>query len=236
VPVGPTPRSNWMMEQASWSGATNETIDSGPAAAHGRSVNGAQTSNTTPALTGNPGTCRYGNFDGINDYLDMGSPSSLSFTNKITVMAWVRWNISPGAGNNWANIISNNSNVSPDLGQFWIQHSTGNQFYEFAIETSVDRPYVQSSVGPAQGVWQHVAGVYDGSTLKIYVNGVLSGTSSFSGNLRSRTSAMRLQIGRWAYNSENFRAFNGSIDEARIYNVALTETEVQAAMNLRHPC
>jgi hypothetical protein len=37
-------------------------------------------------------------------------------------------------------------------------------------------------------------------------------------------------------NSQNFRSFNGSVDEPRIYDVALTQSEVQGAMNQRHPC
>jgi hypothetical protein len=47
---------------------------------------------------------------------------------------------------------------------------------------------------------------------------------------------MQLNIARWAWTSGNFRSFNGSIDEARIYNVALAPAEVASAMNLRHGC
>lgn len=233
---GPAPRSYWAMEQTSWTGAAGQVIDSGAAGVNGQAVNGAQTANISPALVGNPGTCRYGTFDGVNDHLAMGSPTALSFTNQITVMAWVRWNISPGAGNSWANIITNNSNAAPDVGQFWLQHSTGNSFYEFAVQTSGGRSWIIGNIAPVQGQWQHVAGVYNGSTLQIYVNGVLAGSTSKTGNLVARTNAMQLNIARWAWTSGNFRSFNGSIDEARIYNVALAPAEVAAAMNLRHGC
>jgi hypothetical protein len=166
----------------------------------------------------------------------MGSPSSLTFTNKVTVMAWVRWGISPAAGNNWANIVSMNSNTQQDFGQFWLQHSTGNGFYEFAVQTTGGRSYVIGNIAPIQGQWQHVAGVYDGTTLKVYVNGVQAGSISKTGNITAKTAAMQLNIGRWAFNSQNFRAFNGFIDEPRIYNVAFTQAEVSAAMNERHGC
>ena len=233
---GPAPRSLWAMEQASWAAVASEVVDSGAAAVNGTAVNGAQTANTSPALSGNPGTCRYGNFDGVNDHLNMNSPTALAFTNKLTVMGWVRWNISPAAGNNWANVVTNNSNTASDVGQFWLQHSTGNGFYEFAVQTSSGRSYIIGNVAPLQGQWQHVAGVYDGATLKIYVNGQLAGSVAKTGNIVARTNAMRLNIGRWAFNSNNFRGFNGSIDEVRIYNVALTDVEVAGAMNVRHPC
>lgn len=233
---GPAPRSYWMLEQAAWSGAANEVVDSAPAVVHGRAVNGAQTSNASPPLAGNPGSCRYGVFDGINDYLDMGSPTALTFTNKITVMAWVRWGISPAAGNPWANIISMNSNVTGDVGQYWLQHSSGNGFYEFAVQTSTGRSYIMANVAPVQGQWQHVAGVYDGATMKVYVNGVLAGTVSKTGNIAARTAAMQLNVARWAMNVGNFRTFNGNIDEPRVYNVALTQAEVAAAKDQRHGC
>jgi hypothetical protein len=225
-----------MLEQGAWSGAANEVVDSGPAVVHGRAVNGAQTANASPALSGNPGTCRYGVFDGINDYLDFGSPAALTFTNKITVMAWVRWGISPAAGNPFANIIAMNSNAVGDTGQYWLQHSSGNGFYEFAVQTTGGRTYAIGNIAPIQGQWQHVAGVYDGATIKIYVNGTLAGTVPKTGNIAARTAAMQLNIGRWAWTANNFRSFNGSIDEPRVYNVALTQAEVSAAMALRHPC
>jgi MSHA biogenesis protein MshQ len=224
------------MEQASWANVAGEVVDSGAAAVNGRALNGAQTANTTPALAGNPGSCRYGSFDGVNDYLDMGSPTALTFTNQLTVMGWVRWNINPAAGNNWANIVTNNSNAASDVGQFWLQHSTGNGFYEFAVQTSGGRSYVIGNVAPIQGQWQHVAGVYNGSTLSIYVNGQLAGSITKTGNIVARTNAMRLNVGRWAFSGNNFRAFNGSIDEVRIYNAALTPAEIAGAMNTRRPC
>lgn len=224
------------MEEAAWTGATGQVADSSGNGFNGTAINGALTANTTPALAGNPGSCRYGVFDGINDHVDVGSPTALTFTNKITVMAWVRWNISPAAGNNWANLIANNSNTASDVGQFWLQHSTGNATYEFAVQTTGGRSYVIGNVAPIQGQWQHVAGVYDGATLKVYVNGVQAGSITKTGNIVARTNAMRLNIGRWAFNSQNFRTFNGNLDEARIYNVALTPAEIAAAMNVRRPC
>lgn len=231
----PVPLAYYAMEQAAWSGATNEVVNSAGSSFHGRAVNGAQTANASPARPGAPGTCRYGVFDGVNDYLDMASPN-FGFTNRVTVMAWVRWNRSPGSGNNWANIVSNNSNVEGDIGQFWLQHSTGNQFFEFAVQTSVERQWVTSSVSPVQGQWYHVAGVYDGAALRIYVNGQLSGTEAWSGNIIPRTTAHRLHVGRWAFNSENFRTFHGNIDEVQIHAAALTAEQVQAVYQSTHPC
>jgi MSHA biogenesis protein MshQ len=222
------------MEQATWNGTVNEVIDSSGNAFHGRALNGAVTANASPALAGAIGTCRYGVFDGTNDYLDMGSPN-FNLTNKLTVMAWVRWSVNPNSGRDWANIVSNNSNTSQDDGQFWLQHTYDNAQFEFAVKTGFyERQHVESAAVPQNGVWAHVTGVYDGAALKIYVNGVLSGTTPFTGNLWTYNSAFKLNVGRWAHSSG--RWFRGNIDEVRIIPAALTPGEINLAMNSTRPC
>ena len=231
----PAPKAYYAFESASWNGTAGEVVDSSGNGYNGRSVNGAFPSNASAAFTGNPGTCRYASVDGTNDYLDEGAPS-LGLTNKLTVMAWVRWGINPAAGNSWANIISNNSNTTGDLGQFWLQHTTGNGKYEFAVQTSSGRVYAQATAGPVQSQWQHVAGVYDGANLRVYVNGALSGTVALTGNIVAFNSQYKLNIGRWAFSSENFRSFAGDIDEVQIVPSALTAAQITAAMSARHAC
>jgi MSHA biogenesis protein MshQ len=222
------------MESASWNGTAGEVVDSSGNGFNGTSV-GATTANASPAVTGNPGSCRYGVFNGSTSYLSMGQPQ-FALSNKLTVMAWVRWGIAPGAGNNWANIVSNNSNLSSDLGQFWLQHNQTNSKFEFAVQTTNDRYWVQSSVSPAQNVWAHVAGVYDGSTLKIYVNGTLQGTANLTGNIVAPRPEFNLTVGRWAYNSQTYRSLNGNVDEVRIYDQVLSAADIGAAMSATHPC
>ena len=47
--------------------------------------------------------------------------------------------------------------------------------------------YATSGVKIAQNQWNHVTGVYDGSVMKIYINGVLRGTTSVTGNVTGIT-------------------------------------------------
>jgi hypothetical protein len=199
-------------------------------------VGGVQTTNASAAIAGDPGSCRYATaFNGSTSFLDLGAPS-FSLTNGLTVMAWVRWGIAPSTGNNWANIVSNNAGTAGDTGQFWLQHTQTDNAFEFAVQTTNDRIWAQSTVAPVQGQWQHVAGVYNGSTLTIYVNGVANGSASLTGNVVAPSSAYNLTIGRWAFNSETFRSFNGDIDEVRVYPRALSAAELSAAMSATHPC
>ena len=70
--------------------------------------------------------------------------------------------------------------------------------------------------------WTHLAVTYNGSTLTLYRNGVAVATSNVSGTLSPTTGT--LQIGA----SQFGEYFKGLIDEVRIYNRALSDTEIQA--------
>jgi hypothetical protein len=72
------------------------------------------------------------------------------------------------------------------------------------------------------GQWSDVTGTHDGSALRLYnVDGVLKGTKNSTGNIGASTGP--LPIGSNAVSAESF---NGALDEIRIYDRALTATEV----------
>jgi len=73
--------------------------------------------------------------------------------------------------------------------------------------------------------WHNLINTYDGSIMKMYLDGELLGTSEASGNLRSTTSDV--YIG----NQSSINFFNGRIDEVAIYNRALTVQEVSKVYN-----
>jgi hypothetical protein len=78
----------------------------------------------------------------------------------------------------------------------------------------------------AANTWSHIAGTYDGATVKLYVNGALAGSQAVTGNILTSTGALR--IGGNAVWGEYFA---GLIDEVRVYNTALTQIQIQADMN-----
>jgi len=90
--------------------------------------------------------------------------------------------------------------------------------------------------------WYHVAGLYDGTYLKVYVDGVLDGTATVGSVTISYTprpntgpvpSVLYLGImhndyvSGPAYTAHLFSPFNGIIDEVKLYNRALTLGEIQ---------
>ena len=82
--------------------------------------------------------------------------------------------------------------------------------------------------------WNKLTGTYDGSNLKIYLNGVIQSTLPLSGSI-SYNNNNSIQIGAEASDGTNpdySLAFTGSIDEILIYNKALTEQEIKADVTL----
>ena len=81
-----------------------------------------------------------------------------------------------------------------------------------------------SSPTVALNQWQHLALVYDGSTLKFYKNGVLSGSVAASGSFSNSTQP--LHIGRLPLNSTTSFYFGGKLDDPALWGKALTASEV----------
>ena len=73
--------------------------------------------------------------------------------------------------------------------------------------------------------WSHLAVTYDGSSLRLYVNGDQVGSAAVSGSIPASSGPLRIGgnaiWGEW---------FAGRIDDARVYNRALTGTEIKSDM------
>ena len=78
------------------------------------------------------------------------------------------------------------------------------------------------------GQWHHVAGVYDGANMFLYVDGTLDVSQPATGSIAQNSAPLR--IGANASDGEDGTGyyFNGLIDEVSIYNRALTASEIQA--------
>lgn len=79
------------------------------------------------------------------------------------------------------------------------------------------------------GTWNHFAAVVEGTNIKLFINGVLSGTATFSGTRQN--SIANVQIGR--YNNGSNLIWPGKIDEVRIWSDARTAAEIRANMFTR---
>jgi MSHA biogenesis protein MshQ len=88
-PATVTPSAYWHFDQTAWTGAAGEVIDSGGSGYNSVAAHSATTSITSPALSGSPGTCNYGVFNGSTQYVEM--PGTLPHVgNEFTIAAWIR--------------------------------------------------------------------------------------------------------------------------------------------------
>ena len=228
--------AEYRLDEASWSGSAGEVLDNSGNNLHGRAVNGADTDNTNPAKSSDPGTCGYGIFDGSNDYVVLPA----AFENKqssFTITAW----INPTNTDHGSRILADDENNSQQGYALSLGDAgTGRlRFYSRGVSpVSVDT----SSAVISTNTWTFVAGVHNATnkTREIYVNGVAQivtggGTSNtYSGNWGVDTGLA--SIGGETDSGETANRFTGSIDEVRVYDGALTSGEILAIYNERHAC
>lgn len=155
--------------------------------------------------------------------------SSTEFsTSELTISTWVKWETNSPTPQ-WANMITYNSPTgSGDNGSFWLQHNQDNTRFEFAVQTNNGRVFVWSdeSLTIQNDIWYHLTGVYDGSELKLYVNGILQNDIRSLTGVVNYNSNFELNIGRWANSSGENRYFNGHLLNITLWSIALTNEEV----------
>lgn len=170
------------------------------------------------------GTAKYGGalaFDGIDDWVSIGDAPSLDLTSTMTLEAWVR----PTAlGGDWRTVILKERPGGLAYALYATDGASRPPAGYVAFGAN-DRGAVGQSVLPA-GTWSHLAVTYNGSVLRLFVNGVLARSRTVSGGGVTSTGPLRL-----GGNAVWGEFFSGQLDDVRLYNRALTASEIQADMN-----
>jgi len=155
-------------------------------------------------------------FDGVDDYILISSLSHIQNTpiNAFTFEAWI----------NCVQDTGDIQQVFEGLTPTWEIYLEGilPGALEFCITDDSGNLHQVSTEALSLNQWYHVACTYDGSIQKIYVNGILQNSSSWSNTFTITTG---ITIGK------DFQAdiqyFKGTIDEVAIYNRALAAGEIQ---------
>ncbi len=207
---------------------------------------GTSVSNSSTTTTGNTGTlinspswvaspvirnANAVNFDGTNDFINLGTSSSLKFSNQFTIEFYAN---SP----NWA-LASEASIVSSfQIGGYGISLS-GTGFLQFQIRSNVSG---SGYVGPTYPVsnltnntWYHIAGTFDGRMMRLFVNGnqVSSYDLGSNGTVFYSYPNNPVFIGADPTTDATPQGlyYTGSIDEVRLWNVARTQAQIQSSIN-----
>lgn len=161
------------------------------------------------------------NFDGTDDYVQIGNDPSLEMTATMTMEAWIKRDSS-----NNANQMIINKEGEYEVGLFpdgtvrWAfkNAAPGWDWYNTGHVVSVNE-------------WTHLAVSYDNGTIKTYANGTLVHTYNGAGVIGDAHPALDdLRIGGRSNNPPG-KYFDGAIREVRIWNVARTGAEISANYN-----
>lgn len=167
------------------------------------------------------------NFDGVNDYVDMGNGSSLNNLTDLTISAWI--NIGNTSPSYRSGIVSRRNGINGGLNfdvSGAIEEGGGRQIEIFEGGGGG----IQGATKLSFNTWYHVAAVMQGTSVKLYVNGSLDGSGTTSWTWDSSTPVYIGNIG----NINNY-LFKGRIDQVKIYNYARTPTQIAWDYNKGKP-
>ena len=169
-------------------------------------------------------------FDGSDDYVE--TSNTLDFaSNRTTFSAWVKIK-GNGTSDAQQNMIINIKNAWDYYKFGW----TMNTKKAHCVMNFDDDSYsnVDGNTALTFNVWYHLSCVYDGSNVILYLNGVQDGTSAAAKTLRAATNPAT--IGTLKSGATLLRYFNGTIDEVKIYNRALSPEEINASYQAKVHC
>ncbi|MGD8785987.1 MAG: LamG domain-containing protein, partial [Phycisphaerales bacterium] len=155
-------------------------------------------------------------FDGFGDYVDCGIPAVLDTIEQITVAAWIRVDVFEQTDQA---IVSKGQNV-------WRLVRNGLTSNELRFDCGGQ---AIGSTNVNDGEWHHAVGMSDGATASLYVDGALDALNASAGAVPIDPN-LTLWIADTNRPGEGPQAWNGLIDDVRIYNRALTLEEIELIM------
>jgi len=162
-------------------------------------------------------------FDGVDDYVDAGNQQNLQITGPITITAWVKT----------SNVTSYNGIVT----KYYAENGKRGFALEFnpfnptggGLRFIISRDGTSTSIVSTNEVsineWEHIAATYDGSTMKLYVDGILKSNANYDAGIYNTSE--KLFLGR----NVGYSSLNGLLDDIKIYDYARTEEEIRLDYN-----
>jgi uncharacterized repeat protein (TIGR01451 family) len=236
----------WHLRE-SGSGNFREYRDSSRYGNHGRGGQGVSAATPAPLANGKIGGGEhFGNADGTYDYIDTSDDATLRVTgNQITLETWVRHNITvnaahgtpPATGNPYGILNSKGWNDGYSLWLLGDSGSCGGAIthpcvaFNLPGRTDVLKTPAAAPLGANQ--WHLVVATYDGTAMRIYVDGVSQGSRTKTGNVAPTVGGESIWIGQ-ADQPENQSwsgQLEGDLDETRISRVARAPNWIATEFN-----
>lgn len=221
------PIADWRMDETSWApngpvevtsalwrGAEGAVLDSSVNGLHGTAY--TLTAGNLPTPTSKGVVCGAGDFTKTKNYVDVGYDIIDGMTGARTVTGWIKTNTYTP----YQYMFSNSRDCCGTYNGTNLAIYSSNA----AMDIWAGPKYTAQSTKFTAGTWVHLAGTYDGSQVKLYINGVLqttaTGPSSISGPASFRGMIGALGLSPGIYDA------NALLDEMKIWDRALTASEV----------
>jgi len=193
----------WNMDEAVWNGTVGEVKDSS-----GNNNHGVASAVIAPGKFGNAGS-----FSGTTR-IALAAGTNASIVGDITTEMWIR-------PTNFAAVRT----ILHKEGTYTFQIDTAGNVYWADSSNYSYANFGATAIGMVAGQWQHLVFTKTGGVVRIYLNGTLKAAKSFGGALAANASI--LHMGCYANAAACIQSFFvGNLDDLRIYNRALTATEI----------
>jgi serine/threonine protein kinase len=169
--------------------------------------------------------------DGEGDWVDCGADAKFDITDEITISVWIKvakfdkaWQAVIAKGNSTWRLQRDQTTEALEFACSGVQATTGTNYYgNLAGHANVN-----------DGKWHHVAGVYDGRRLSLYIDGELDAFTPALAFTRINTSTDHVLIGMNA-GTQPPPEWNGLIDDLRIYSYALPPEDIKVLHEGKEP-
>lgn len=161
--------------------------------------------------------------DGDGDYVYFDRSWSGRVETKITVAAWIK-----------TSSLGPSDSIIVSLGYAWRLRNGSGGSTAFQVMDTKPVSVASGTIPVDDGVWHHVAGAYDGTEYKVYIDGRTNVSIASSGVLQGGATAYYGTIGAHYKRSDGVPKmfFKGLVDDVRIYDRVLSEEEVREITGL----
>jgi hypothetical protein len=215
VVLSDQPASYWKLDEAAGTTATDTM-----GAANGTYTNSPTLNQASGVKDANNAV----SFDAANDFVTMGDVHDFAGTASFSTEFWMRSNT--GNEEDYRRVVAKERYGSATSRGGWgftlypLSHTDSNRIYFQRWDGAAGGNSAKSTTSLQPGTWYHIVGTYDGTNMRLYVNGVLERTTASSISVENHTSGLRFGRG------DTCGCYGGLIDEVAVYGTALTATQV----------
>ena len=173
-------------------------------------------------------------FDGVDDYVDLGNPTELQFTSSFSVSLWFK----SSDTSDYVLICKDKTNghsINERSWHLWGNRYGGTSEITFGVRNSSSVFSVAGTTDHNDGNWHHVVATFEASTnLKLYVDGSLESENP-QWNLPATINNVTTSVGIGTSIGSSAWYMNGKVDEVGLFNSVLSASDVSDIWNLGTP-